>query len=203
MWWCCTGEYSFLPIHAAGDYSSGGECCSDYVVSSHTPTVAMLTNARKAFDKLATKDVKTLLGAVPHPYKGTSLRGTVAELRHISTIIPAEKRVALPPSDDAILGWPAGLTVQTVIDKLPEASILHLACHGVQDDTNPLNSGFILRDNKLTIPQLMRIPLPKAFLAFLSACETAKGDEEHSEQVIHLAAAMLFAGFKSVVATMW
>jgi CHAT domain-containing protein len=45
--------------------------------------------------------------------------------------------------------------------------------------------------------------LKGAYLAFLGACETAKGDREQSDQAIHLAATMLFVGFKSVVATMW
>jgi CHAT domain-containing protein len=37
----------------------------------------------------------------------------------------------------------------------------------------------------------------------MSACETAKGDQKQPDQVVHLAAAMLFAGFQSVVGTMW
>lgn len=93
--------------------------------------------------------------------------------------------------------------MSTALEKLPETSILHLASHGVQDHNNPLDSGFLLRDDKLTISQLMPLPLPHAFLAFLSACETAKGDGEQADQAVHLAATMLFAGFKSVVGTMW
>jgi CHAT domain-containing protein len=50
---------------------------------------------------------------------------------------------------------------------------------------------------------LMQLKLPKALFAFLSACETAQGDREQPDQAIHLAAAMLFTGFRSVVATMW
>jgi CHAT domain-containing protein len=49
----------------------------------------------------------------------------------------------------------------------------------------------------------MELKLDYAFLAFLSACETAKGDNEQPDQAMHLAAAMLFSGFKSIVATMW
>jgi CHAT domain-containing protein len=40
-------------------------------------------------------------------------------------------------------------------------------------------------------------------LAFLSACQTAMGDETTPDEMMHLAAALLFAGFRSVVATMW
>ena len=45
--------------------------------------------------------------------------------------------------------------------------------------------------------------LPNAKLAFLSACETATGDEYQPDESIHLAAGMLVAGFGNVIATMW
>jgi hypothetical protein len=35
----------------------------------------------------------------------------------------------------------------------------------------------VMSDEILTIERLMQVPLPQAFMAFLSACETAKGDE--------------------------
>jgi CHAT domain-containing protein len=60
-----------------------------------------------------------------------------------------------------------------------------------------------MKDKTITLSELMPLNLPNAFLAVLSACETAKGDEAQPDQTVHLAAAMLHAGFKSVVATMW
>lgn len=96
-----------------------------------------------------------------------------------------------------------GATVPAVIERLPTTSILHLACHGEQNATNPLLSGFCLRDGKLTVSQLMHLNLQNATFAFLSACETAKGDAKQPDQAVHLAAAMLFVGFRSVIATMW
>ena len=49
----------------------------------------------------------------------------------------------------------------------------------------------------------MKQPMPNASLAFLSACETAMGADELSDEAMHLAASLLFAGFRGVVATMW
>jgi CHAT domain-containing protein len=49
----------------------------------------------------------------------------------------------------------------------------------------------------------MAFELDQPWFGYLSACETAKGDAEQPDQVVHLAATMLFAGFKNVVATMW
>src|SRR6201996_3133803 len=39
--------------------------------------------------------------------------------------------------------------------------------------------------------------------AFLSACETATGEEKVSDEALHIAAGMLAAGCRSVVGTMW
>lgn len=86
---------------------------------------------------------------------------------------------------------------------IPSSNILHIASHGLQDTRDALESGFCLRDGRLTVSQLMDLNVNNAFLAFLSACETAKADPAAPDQVVHLAAAMLFAGFKSVIATMW
>ena len=49
----------------------------------------------------------------------------------------------------------------------------------------------------------MRTAADNAELAFLSACQTAVGDEKVPEESAHLAAGMLVVGFRGVVATMW
>jgi CHAT domain-containing protein len=94
-------------------------------------------------------------------------------------------------------------TIQALSQMLPISSIVHLACHGTQDVDNALDSGFMFAKETFTIEELMALDLPNATLAFLSACETAKGDEDQPDQVVHLAAAMLFCGFRSVIGTMW
>jgi CHAT domain-containing protein len=82
------------------------------------------------------------------------------------------------------------------------AHILHLASHGIQE-TDPLKSAFLLQDGRFSIEDIMNIQLSQAVLAFLSACQTAKGDANVPDQAVHLAASMLFCGFRSVIATMW
>lgn len=92
---------------------------------------------------------------------------------------------------------------QAVMDDLEQVAIAHLACHGEQDVEHPLKSGFWLGDGKLCVEHLMKLSLKGAFLAYLSACESVKGHLERPDQAIHLAATMLFVGFRSVVGTMW
>ncbi|KAF8501977.1 CHAT domain-containing protein [Gautieria morchelliformis] len=79
----------------------------------------------------------------------------------------------------------------------------HFACHGQQHPESPLNSALMLQDGPLKVSQIMQQPIPSGTLAFLSACQTAMGDENLPDEVIHLASTLLFAGFRGVIATMW
>jgi len=94
-------------------------------------------------------------------------------------------------------------TTSAVLNTLPPSTIVHFACHGTQNVTDPLLSGLHLHNGLLKLSELMTIHLPKARLAFLSACETAMGDQDQPDEAMHLAAGMLAAGFKSVIGTMW
>jgi CHAT domain-containing protein len=128
---------------------------------------------------MARCDVKALIGAVPIPYADTwtDLPSTLEEASAVASCLPPTARVAIPDGEDALHGLDYGIRAATLLARLPDAMILHLACHGLQDANNPLKSGFVMRDRLLMIEELMLVPLPRAFLAFLSACETAKGDK--------------------------
>ena len=57
---------------------------------------------------------------------------------------------------------------------------------------------------RLTLLEIVRSHLPAAEFAFLSACHTAELTEGSSaDEGLHLAAAMQYCGFRSVVGTMW
>lgn len=153
---------------------------------------------------LVREDAKMLLAAVPHPYAGSMLGGTVKELNNVRKVVPETSIIPLPPTDDTLADPRAGISSRILIDSLPGATMFHIACHGKQYPADPLRNSFILRDKSLPLSDLIRLKLPNAFLAFLSACETAQVEGDNREnQFVNLAAAMLFVGFKSVVGTMW
>jgi CHAT domain-containing protein len=198
--WCTTGDFASLPIHAAGVYTGEDqECCSDYVVSSYTPTLTALLRARRNLQSVLTAEAKLLLVATEH----------TADMR-----LPALPKVKAEMSDISAIAHKAGVpyaapsrvasTIEQVTAALPSATLVHIACHGLQATEQPLKSAFHLSDDGvLSVSDLMELDLKDAYLAFLSACETAKGDRDQPDQAIHLAATMLFVGFRSVVATMW
>ena len=194
LWWCPTGPFSFIPLHAAGIYDSDEGIpvsVSDFVVSSYTPSLSALlrhpTEATNASDNFKTTAI----------IQSADLPATVTELKKIEEVVPVGCLTKLGTREGP------KATVSTVLSHLSDSSIVHFACHAFQDLTQPLDSAFIMSDGELKMSQIIAQPMPNASLAFLSACETATGDEYVPDEVMHLAAALLFSGFRSIVGTMW
>jgi CHAT domain-containing protein len=85
----------------------------------------------------------------------------------------------------------------------PRSGILHLATHGVLNNTNPLFSYLELADGGvIEVRSLLDLEL-RASLAVLSACETGRGELRDGEGVVGLAWAMMVAGVPSVLVSEW
>jgi CHAT domain-containing protein len=97
----------------------------------------------------------------------------------------------------------AEATTDKVKTEMKAHNWVHFACHGIQDASEPLKSGVHLHDGRLELLEIMQQQISNPDLAFLSACQTSKGDALLSEEVVHLAAGMLAAGYRGVVSTMW
>lgn len=180
----------------------------DRAVSSYTPTLETLLRPRTSFKKPANNDVQARATEPRQPRilivsKSTDAEGknaipnTGEEVNIVRDIFNDSEsaKVSILSEDQA--------TVKDVLDNMATHCWIHLACHGIQDAKDPMRSGFILNDDRLTLSMLMNKALPNADLAVLSACQTATGERKLSEEAVHLAAAMLNAGFKSVIGTMW
>ncbi|PSR75549.1 hypothetical protein PHLCEN_2v9029 [Hermanssonia centrifuga] len=215
LWWCPTGHFMSVPLHAAGDYSGDGDCCSDYVVTSYTRSLQSLSNARQGLESIITSDPKALLVAETNASNLIPLPNVAKEIAIVKSVIPSRAIISLggkPESADSVEADHTSTRIQDAIEALPQASIVHFACHGTQRDakdsvfhyaSEALSSGFCFKDGTLKIQNFLRLGMPRAFFVFLSACESAKGDETQLDESVHMAAAMMFCGFRSVVATMW
>lgn len=120
------------------------------------------------------------------------LAGTVDEVEQIKSCVRD-------------ITWLNGVdaTVKAVLEAMGTHSWCHFACHGIQRLENPTQSAFALHDGPLTLHMMMSKSFFAADLAFLSACQTASGNEKLPEESVHLAAGMLTAGYRTVFATMW
>lgn len=166
-----------------------GSKISDFVVSSYTPTLTTLINSFRPI-----KSQKTQLLTVALPSE-SGLPGTQKELEKIEQHAKGLSVLQL---------FESRATVESVSKAMAESSWVHFACHGIQDTSNPTESALQLAgSSELTLSKITKFALPHADLAFLSACQTATGDEFLQEEAVHLAAGMLLAGYRTVIATMW
>jgi CHAT domain-containing protein len=159
--------------------------------------------SRANLNHLCREQGRVLLAAASDPFKSTALPEAQKEADVISEIVPAYLIIPVAVDETSGVESVHAKKADDVLQLMPEATILHLACHGIQNVREPLKSGFIMQDKMMEVADLMHLNLPKARLAFLSACETAQGDMERPDEALHLAATMLYAGFKSVIGTMW
>lgn len=193
VWWCATGPLAFLPIHAAGLYDAKetGEKITDYVVSSYTPTLtAILSHPQPNLSS----DFQILTVAQPSTPYAPPIPHTEEEVKFIEELVGDLNFVKLTGED---------ATLERVLRGMKESNWVHLACHGQQCIDEPMKSSLFLHDKTLELAEIVKQSFPKAEFAFLSACQTATGDQKIAEESVHLAAGMFLAGYRGVIATMW
>ncbi|QRW18678.1 CHAT domain protein [Rhizoctonia solani] len=190
--WCPTGAVSFLPLHAAGDYEQPRSRVFDYAISSYTPTLAALLSSTPTAPNRTPRVLA--IGQTGTP-GCTPLPGTNTELSHVKARMEGKAEYSQLIDDQA--------TTQVVLDAMEQHDWVHLACHAHQSAADPTSSGFFLHDGTLDLVAINRRSFKNKGLAFLSACQTATGDEQLPDEAIHLASGMLMAGYPSVIATMW
>jgi CHAT domain-containing protein len=164
---------------------------SNYAISSYTPTISALLEQSRPLGGSSFK----LLSVIQPSAPGTSyIPSTKKELECIENRLGGREHVILEGAEG---------TKRGVMRNMEDCNWLHLACHGTQKPEDPTKSALILQDGHLTLEEIIRLNLPNAEFAFLSACQTTTGDEKLSEEAVHIAGGMLLAGYRGVVATMW
>ncbi|KAG1771929.1 CHAT domain-containing protein [Suillus placidus] len=200
IWLCPTAAFTSIPLHAAHPFQTRSDrskepCLEDIYICSYTPTLSALIRSRQMMKKCVTPSFVAIGQGQPGAGKGKALSAVDSELELVHKLVPATANHTTISGDAA--------TRAGALQALEGNTWVHLACHGKQDPTQPYNSHFVMRDEHLTLLDIMDTHIPHAEFAFLSACHTAVGDEKTPDEVIHLAAGLQFSGFKSVVGTLW
>jgi CHAT domain-containing protein len=99
-------------------------------------------------------------------------------------------------------------TPEKVSELAQAARVVHFACHARADGQDPLGSGLLLAPagsdaGVLTAAEVVSQWRLRADLVMLSACETAVGVLHRYEGMYGLARAFLYAGARSVGASLW
>jgi tetratricopeptide (TPR) repeat protein len=199
VWWITTGPLTVFPIHAACHRSDGSsQSVLDRVVSSYIPTIKALAHARKRATRLAQERIKdVLLVGMPTTPNLISLPGVKAELESLQNWLSDSMSIST-------LNLPSKAEV---ISRLPTAQIVHFACHGESDLSDPSESTLFLRDwqvARFRVLDVLELNLANAQFAYLSLCHAANNSQMTLlDEGVHLAGAFHLAGFPSLVATLW
>ncbi|MFD5129865.1 CHAT domain-containing protein [Streptomyces olindensis] len=219
VWWAPGGLLSLLPLHAAGYHAEpppaglrkgDGRTVMDSVVSSYTTTIRALHHARRHHTS-APSVGRSLIVAMP------TTPGVPGRLDHVSeeaamlcNLLPRPTLLIEPdaPADGRTGPWAETRpTKARVLENLSDCRIVHFACHGAHDPSDPSRSLLLLHDHEhdpLSVANLAEMRLPSAQLAYLSACRTAFMDSvELIDEAIHLTSAFQLAGFPQVIGTLW
>jgi CHAT domain-containing protein len=99
-------------------------------------------------------------------------------------------------------------TPSALIAGANRTNLLHLSCHGVYDERNPLFSALLLAPDstnetgRLEAHKIFGLKL-NASLVMLSACETGLARVTGGDEVIGLSRGFIFAGTPSLIASLW
>ncbi len=108
------------------------------------------------------------------------------------------------------------LAVKTTFEKAgDDLDIVHFACHGYFNKSEPLESGIVLAAEQsdaqsnsasptdvLTARELLQLEM-RVTLLTLSACETGINERRPGDELIGLARSLIYAGAQSVMVSLW
>lgn len=180
IWWCPTGPLTLLPLHAAHD--GRGRSLIDHAVSSYTPTLRALINARRPY-RPSRREMPMLVVSTFPKEAQELLEGPLAT------------------SSPTVLSG-SNATVTRVTEQLLKHSAVHVHVHGEQDLQDPSKGAFLLADGRLSVSAIASLASDADF-AGLAACKTAVGGADVLDESITLASALHYAGFRHVVAALW
>ncbi len=201
---CPTGHLTFLPLHAAGDYHDNSPDPKARVyhrfLSSYIPTLNSIASRTRIPNpsKLDESPTRILAVSCANVKGQANIGGSATDIEHIKSHCAESPLpdLTVPRDDQASAGC--------VLEAMKKAHWVHFACHGIQDLKTPVQSAFLLANGtRLTLSDIEAVNHPHAELAFLAACETAGGYDQLPSESVHLAAGMLLADYRSVIAAMW
>ncbi|WP_287360874.1 CHAT domain-containing protein [Moorena sp. SIO3B2] len=186
----------------------------NYLIENHTiltaPSIQSLSFTRKHWDRVKDSNGTPLI--VGNPTMPTIKIGREQEqLKSLSGAETEALRIAELLNTTALIGPKA--TESTIVEKMANASVIHLATHGLVDGIyyrgaialapeEPDHDGFLTSREILSRYTESEKSLLKAKLVVLSACDTGRG-EIKGEGVVGLSRSLIAAGVPSLVVSLW
>lgn len=124
------------------------------------------------------------------------LPGSKAEIDEIKYLFKANSR------DASLLVEEKASKANIMSEEIKQYKYIHFATHGLVNESEPNLSRIFLDDGSLYSGDIYGINI-NADLVCLSACETGLGKISKGEGIIGLSRAMLYAGAKNLVVSLW
>lgn len=179
-----------------------------YLIEKHTvltsPSIQVISLARQVKEKMTPQSTNLVVGnptmpeieAIPGGERQqlSSLPGAEAEAQAIAQLLETQPLIGNRATEKA------------VVTQMQQARLIHMATHGLLDDTGGVLSSLALapevgNDGFLTATEIFNLNL-NAELAVLSACDTGRG-RITGDGVVGLSRSFISAGAPSVVVSLW
>ena len=200
--WITSGALGLLPLHAAGDHSADStDFAMNYVISSYAVSARSLSWSREQINNGAVGGSSAGLRAAIITMPNTP---GAAPLVHVNQEKQA-LRLAFPQATEE-----SKPSARQVLQQLLFLNVAHFACHAEPNADDPSEGNILLYNkdqdavDKLSIYQISQVNTSSAWLAYLSACQTADIQNlDFLDEVIHVVGAFQIAGFPQVIGTLW
>lgn len=232
MWIFPTGHFSGLPIHCAGVHASdkNGESIQDYAIVSYLPSFSSIMEDPtpepqhvKALTVRQTRmpkqpplpgtrrevdSIKSLLQAHGHAVFELSENGAT-----IKAVLDASEQCnwvhfachgsqkSANPMDSALRLADGELTLWQLMRPFPDSDESLDQDDDDWEEYQHYRSAPFASSPKAIYRQKHSAVQPT--FAFLSACQTSMGDNRHQGEALHMVGGMIFAGYRSIVGTLW
>lgn len=215
IWWCPTGKFTALPLHAAGMYQGIELNLSQLYISSYTPTLSSLIKSRRTkssatprrspFTPFLTnflKSRKSKSSRPSTPVPGSSTFAAICNNERTEDIDMLRKVLPLTCTMTRITG--ANATYEHVVRAIHEQPWIHFTSRAEPNFDHSFESHLPLHDKPMSLLEiaqtLAEVERPPEF-AFVSVSHGSNGTEGH--ETMHFPHALHMAGFQSVVGAVW
>lgn len=183
------GPLHYVPFTAL-QTATGAACFAPTATILFAPSATvLLTHGRQPLPDLGSlipPPTPLVVGFAP------DLRHAEAEAQSVAALLGGRLLLGNQATQDAFLL------------AAPNASLIHLSCHGTFNGQAPLQSGLFLADGVLTATALLNRPaFLQASLVTLSACESGRSGVLSGDELLGLVRAFLAAGAPVALVSLW
>ena len=185
-----SGFLGFLPLHAAWTVDESSITGRTYALDHARISYAINARSFAHAQAIANRVQPTKMLIVQDP--DGSLRYSQEEVAVVRHYFPENVRLSGKAASRA-----------GVVRELQRANVFHFSAHGRSAWLRPLESSLGLADGKLSLGEVLRLHLPGARLAVLSACETSLPGGPLLDEAIGFPSVLAEAGVAGVIGSLW